>query len=246
MNKSRVARDLWRKIFNDNLINLSDTDARKQAVREFLNDPVNKKAGWHQKDSRFFKLGFQRVAKENNFNVMSIGITPQPSRSKTQKGTMNINVKSKQKNPAPMGASIKPPTDEQKKFGALPQTPALEAQQDLAVQYSAQSVGQLCETSLNIVFARMNVDPITQNERIALGEAYAPLCNKYLTGHSDLIMPALITFPIMLARLAQMAKAKKEKEIQERYGLDNIPKDEPKKKSSWEDMSHGENKTNKK
>ena len=43
MNKSRVARDLWRKVFNDNLIDLKDSDARKQVVREFLNDPVNKK-----------------------------------------------------------------------------------------------------------------------------------------------------------------------------------------------------------
>ena len=118
MNKSRVARDLYRKVFNDNLINLSDGDARKQIVREFLNDPVNKKAGWHQKDARFFRLAFQKVAKENNFNVMSINMTPTPSRSKTQKGTMNINVKSKQKNPTPMMDAIKPPTEEQKKFGA--------------------------------------------------------------------------------------------------------------------------------
>ena len=44
MNKSRVARDLWRKVFNDNLIDLKDSDARNQVVREFLNDPVNKKA----------------------------------------------------------------------------------------------------------------------------------------------------------------------------------------------------------
>ena len=36
MNKSRVARDLWRKVFNDNLIDLKDSDARKQVVREFL------------------------------------------------------------------------------------------------------------------------------------------------------------------------------------------------------------------
>ena len=95
MNKSRVARDLWRKVFNDNIINLSDGDARKQVVREFLADPVNKKAGWRSKDARFMRLGFSKVAKEQGFNVMSIGVTPTPSRSKTQKGSMNINVKSK-------------------------------------------------------------------------------------------------------------------------------------------------------
>ena len=34
MNKSRVARDLYRKVFNDNLIDIKDSDARKQIVRE--------------------------------------------------------------------------------------------------------------------------------------------------------------------------------------------------------------------
>lgn len=246
MNKSRVARDLYRKVFNDNLINLSDSDARKQIVREFLNDPVNKKAGWKSKDARFFRLAFQKVAKENNFNVMNIGVTPEVSRSKTQKGSMNINVKSKQKNPTPMMDAIKPPTEEQKKFGALPQTPQLVGQQAQATYYTAQSVGQMMETCFNIIFTRMGVQSITQNERIALGEAYAPLCNKYLTGHSELIMPLIITLPILLSRLAQMAKLKKEKEIKERYGMDDIPKkDEPKKKSAWENMSHGKNETNK-
>ena len=205
-----------------------------------------KKAGWHQKDARFFRLAFQKVAKENNFNVMSINMTPTPSRSKTQKGTMNINVKSKQKNPTPMTDAIKPPTEEEKKFGALPQTPQLVGQQAQAVQYSAQSVGQMIETCFNIVFTRMNVSLITQNERIALGEAYAPLCNKYLTGHSDLIMPLIITLPILLSRLAQMAKLKKEKEVRERYGMEDIPKKEKvRKKSAWEDMSHGKNKADK-
>ena len=116
MNKSRVARDLWRIVFNDNLIDLSDGDARKGVVSDFLNDPINKNAGWHKKDSRFFRLGFQKVAKENKFNVMNIGVTPTPSRSKTQKGTMNMNVKTKQKNPVPMGEAIKPPTEQEKKI----------------------------------------------------------------------------------------------------------------------------------
>jgi len=95
MNKSRVARDLWRKVFNDNLINLSDSDARKQVVREFLADPVNKKAGWKSKDARFMRLGLQSVARENNFNLLNAGITPTPIRTKTQKGNLNLNVKSK-------------------------------------------------------------------------------------------------------------------------------------------------------
>ena len=58
-------------------------------------------------------------------------------------------------------------------------------------------------------------------------------------------MPVVISAPIMLSRLAEIQKMKKEKEIKERYGMDAVPKDEPKKKSAWENMSHGENKTNK-
>lgn len=248
MNKSRVSRDLWRKVFNDNIINLSDGDARKQVVKDFLDDPVNKKAGWKSKDARFFRLGFQKVAKENNFNVMNIGVTPTPSRSQTNKGTMNINVKTKQKNPAPMAESIKPPTDQEKKFGRpIPTTPQLEEQQAQAVQYSTQSVGQIFETLFNIFSTRFKCSPLSQNERIALGEAWAPIFNEYFTGHSLWVMPVVISAPIMLSRLAEIQKMKKEREIKERYGMDAVPKEQqPKKKSAWENMSHGENKTNKK
>jgi hypothetical protein len=177
---------------------------------------------------------------------MNIGVTPTPSRSKTNKGSMNINVKSKQKNPAPMTESIKPPTEEEKKFGALPQTPQLEQQQAQAVQYSAQSVGQIFETLFNIFSARTGCSPLNQNERIALGESWSPIFNEYFSGHSLWVMPAIITLPIILSRLAEMQKKKKEKEVRERYGIDEVPKkEEAKKKSAWEDMSFGKNKTDK-
>ena len=247
MNKSRVARDLWRKIFNENIIDLKDGDARKQVVREFLADPVNKKAGWKSKDARFMRLGFQKVAKENNFNVMNIGLNPTPIRSKTQKGSLNINVKSKQKNPAPMGEQIKKP-EEVKGLGALPTTPQLEGQQAQAVQYSAQSVGQIFETLFNIISTRTGCSPLSQNERIALGEAWSPIFNIYFAGHSLWVMPVVISAPILLSRLAEMQKIKKEKEVKERYGLDEVPKkDESKKKPSWIDEMNksGKNKTDK-
>jgi hypothetical protein len=235
-------------VFNDNLINLSDSDARKQVVKEFLNDPVNKKSGWKSKDARFFRLGFQKVAKENNFNVMNIGVTPTPSRSKTQKGSMNINVKTKQKNPPPMGESIKPPTEQEKKFGALPQTPQLEGQQAQATYYSAQSVGQIFETIVNIISARTGCSPLSQNERIALGEAWLPIFTEYFSGeNSKWVMVAIITIPIALRILSEIQQKKKEKELKEKYGMDEVPKEQlPKKKSAWENMSHGKNETNKK
>ena len=246
MNKSRIARDFYRKVFNDNLINLQDGDARKEIVNQFFNDPVNKKAGWHRtKDRRFFRLAFSKVAKENNFNPLSVGVTPTPARSKTQKGTTQFNVKSRLKNPPPLQESLT--TDQIKKDGKapmpIPSTPILQQQQDQASYYSAQSVGQICETIFNIAFTRMGADPISQNERIALGEAWSPIFNKYLSGHNEMIMPVLITAPIILSRLAQMAKLKKEKELKERYGINDKPKEE-KRKSNWSDLSFG--KTDKK
>ena len=233
-------------MFNDNIINLSDSDARKQVVADFLKDPVNIKAGWKKKDARFMRLGFQKVAKENNFNVMNIGLNPTPIRSKTQKGSLNINVKSKQKNPAPMQEEIKKP-EEVKGLGALPTTPQLEGQQAQATQYSAQSVGQIFNTLFNIISARTGCSPLSQNEIIALGEAWSPIFNLYFTGHSLWVMPVVISAPILLSRVAEISKLKKEKEVKERYGMEDAPpKEEVKKqKSNWEDMSFGKNKTNK-
>lgn len=248
MNKSRIARDFWRKVFNDNLINLQDGDARKECVNQFFGDKINKDAGWHRtKDRRFFRLAFSKVAKENNFNPLSVGIVPTPSRSKTMKGTTRFNVKSQIKNPPPLQEALT--TDQIKKDGKapmpIPNTPMIQAQLDQASYYSSQSVGQIWETILNIIFTRMNVDPLTQNERMALGEAFAPLFNKYLQGHSEFLMPILILIPILLTRIAQMAKLKKEKELKEKYGLkDQQPHEEEKRKSNWSDLSFGE-KTNK-
>ena len=249
MNKSRLARDLWRKVFNDNLINLSDGDARKQVVRDFLNDPVNKKMGWKSKDARFFRLGFNKVAKENNFNVMNIGVTPEPSRNKTQKGSMSINVKTKQKNPPPMGESIKPTTPAEKMSGAVPQTPTLENQQAQATYYTAQSVGQIFEVLVNLIVARTGCTPLSQNEKIALGEVWSPMMNEWFAGEDKAkwVMIALVTLPIALRILSEIQQKKKKKELEEQYGIKDIPKEQlPKKKSAWENMSHGENKTNKK
>ena len=88
-------------------------------MREFLNDPVNKKSGWKSKDARFFRLGFNTVAKENNFNPLSVGVTPTPARSKTTKGSMHLNVKSNEKKVPPIVEELQETKkDERPKFGA--------------------------------------------------------------------------------------------------------------------------------
>ena len=216
-------------------------------MREFLNEPVNKKSGWKSKDARFFRLGFNTVAKENNFNPLSVGVTPTPARSKTTKGSMNLNVKSKEKKVPPIVEELQETKkDERPKFGALPQTPQLQAQQEQAAYYTGQSVGQMFETLFNLFSTRFGCSPLSQNERIALGEAWSPILNQWFAGEDKAkwVMIAVITLPIVLQRVAEISKKKKEKEIKERYGMEDIPKDTPvKKKSAWENMSHGKEKT---
>ena len=60
-------------------------------------------------------------------------------------------------------------------------------------------------------------------------------------------MVAVFTIPIALRILSEIQQKKKEKELKEKYGMEEVPKEQlPKKKSAWENMSHGKNETNKK
>lgn len=244
MNKSRISRDLWRKVFADNLIDLRNSDQRKQVVSEFLNDPVNTKAGWKKKDSRFFRLAFSKVARENNFQPMSVGVTPTPSRSKTHKGSMSFNVKSKEKAPPPPPAPSEglPQKDGQKL--PIPNTAQINAQIPQASYYSAQSIGQIFETFFNIFSTKLGCSPLSQNERIAMGEAWTPVFNQYFSGENIFIMPALVSLPIILQRVAEVSKIRKEKELKEKYGMEDGTEAPPPdrkpaetSKSKWKGMS---------
>ena len=98
MNKSEVARNFWRKVFNENLIDLNNSDARKKVVNDFFADPINKKAGWHlTKDRRQFRLAFNKVARENKLNMHDIGMKPEAITAKSTKGSMNISAKTDEK-----------------------------------------------------------------------------------------------------------------------------------------------------
>ena len=245
MNKSRIARDFYRKVFGDNIVNLRDADQRKDIVNQFFNDPVNKKAGWRaSKDRRFFRTAFQKVCSENNFNPIDVGVKPEPRRNKITKGNTKINVKSQEKAipkvHIPTTEDVKQP--EQK--SPIPNTDQINQQAPQAVYYSAQSVGAIFDTLFNILSARMPISPLTQNERIALGEAWSPIFNQYLGQNSMWVMPVVITAPIVLQRLAEIAKARKEKELKEKYGM-NEPEPEPNKdgENKWRNMGFGKDKT---
>ena len=72
-----------------------------------------------------------------------------------------------------------------------------------------------------------------------------PVLAEYFSGeNSKWVMVAIITIPIALRILSEIQQ--KKKELKETYGIDDIPtKDVPKKKSAWENMSHGKNETDK-
>ena len=246
MNKSEVARDFWRKVFNENLIDLNNSDARKKAVNDFFSDPINKKNGWHStKDRRQFRLALNKVARENKFNLHDIGVKPEPIRSKSVKGTMTINAKTDEKKIHPLFKDEK--TDAQKVSDAV-KTPIPNTQQltQDAVQYSAQSIGAIFETFFRVVGVRFpEISPLSHNEQIALGEAWTPIFNTYLQGNSIWVMPVLISAPIVLTRVAEINQKRKEKELAETFGM-NIPnedKTEKPKKSRWDDMNFGKDKT---
>ena len=84
--------------FNENLIDLNNSDARKKVVNDFFADPINKKAGWHPtKDRRQFRLAFNKVARENKLNMHDIGMKPEAITAKSTKGSMNISAKTDEK-----------------------------------------------------------------------------------------------------------------------------------------------------
>lgn len=247
MNKSRIARDFYRKVFADDIVNLSDADQRKDIVNQFFSDPINKKAGWHAtKDRRFFRTAFQKVCAENNFNPLDVGVKPDPKRNKITKGTTKFNVKSEEKKipkvQIPTTEDIKKP--EQK--APLPNTEQINQQIPQAVYYSAQSVGAIFDTLFKIISARLPISPLTQNEIVALGEAWAPIFNQYFGQNSMWVMPVVITAPILLQRLAEVARVKKEKELKEKYGM-NEPESEPEPntegENKWRRMGFGKEKT---
>ena len=71
LNKSKLAREFWRDIVDNNKIDLSNSDARKSVVNDFLNNPENQKAGWKKTaDKRFFRLGFDKICKERGINTL--------------------------------------------------------------------------------------------------------------------------------------------------------------------------------
>ena len=239
INKSKVAREFWRKIFKDNLIDLRNSDARKSVVADF----ISQNQGWNAAtDKRFFRLAFDKVSREFGTSTSKFGVKPEPSRVKKTVGTMGINVKSDEKKVHPLFQQKE--KEQPQKNPNIPTAQQLNQQQEQAVNYSAQSIASIFDTMFNIFCSRYPMcDKLSEGEKATLGDAWLPIFNEYFQTGSKWVLPAIVTLPIILVRFAQYNAAKKEKDLKKKY---DIPETEPTpEKSKWSDMQFGE-KTNKK
>ena len=241
-NKSKIARNFWRTIFRENKIDLRNSDARKQVVADF----IRQNKGWNATTSpRFFRLAFDKVSKEFGMSTSNFGVKPEQSRTKKTVGSLGINVKSDEKKVHPLFAkkeAEKKPINTQ-----IPTAQQLQQDQQMAVQYSSQSIAAIFDTMMNIMHSRYPaMSKLSEAEKTTLGDSWLPIFNEYFQTGSKWILPAIVTIPIILVRFSQHNVAKKEKDLAEKYGVTpEKTQPEPKQKSNWSNMDFDE-KTNKK
>jgi len=233
LNKSQISRDFWRRIFDDNKIDLRNSDQRNAAVNEFLANPENIKAGWKKSDRRFFRLSLDKIMRERGISAHSKGIKPIPQTNQKQSGSMRMNIKTDEKKVHEQAKTI---TSEQL---AETGTEAQQQQSELATQaayYTAENVAIVFDTMFNLLHARYpECSKLTFEEKRNLGESWRPIFDKYLSDKGGIwVMPILSLVPVVLVRMAEMNAAKKEREMKEDFGIDD--KDPEKKKGGWGDI----------
>ena len=247
LNKSSIAREFWRKIYNDNAIDLRNSDARKSVVNDFLNDPLNKKEGWNSAtDKRFFRLAFDKVTREFGKSTANYGVKPEPSRVKKQTGGLNLNIKTDEKK-IPQQKKSEPQEEKKDDKNPLPKNlqskELLQQQQAIALTYTSQSVATIFDTVFNLLHSRFPAcTPLTKGEKDSLGDAWYPIFNEYLSDKGGKwILPAIITAPIVLVRVSEFQRARKEQEIAETYGFDKTPNEDTKPKKKKDDSKKWSN-----
>ena len=245
LNKSKIAREFWRDIIDNNKIDLSNSDARKSVVNQFLSDPQNK--GWKAADRRFFRLGFDKICRERGINSHQFGVKPEPKRVKTIAGQMNINIKTDEKKVHPLFRSAEMQKEKEQEAKEDPKHDIKTAQQlkeqHAAAVYTGDSVGHIFAMMFSILHSRYPAcSPLSLQEQKALGEAWFPILNEYLGDKGGKwILPIIVTAPIVIVRFSEFVRVKKEQELRDEI-LNDMPRDkdepiEPKKKpdKTWGD-----------
>ena len=241
MNKSEISRNFWRKIIDNNTIDIKNSDARKSVVKQFLKE--NK---WKATDARFFRLSLSKILREKGINIHTAGLKPEPIRSKSTAGSMSINAKTDEKKIHPLfkTKSFDDTNKDQNVKQPIPTSNQLQPQQDQVSQMSAETVAGIFDSMFNIFCSRYPMcSRLDQQEKISLGESWLPIFSEYFSGQSKWVLPAIVTLPIILKRYAQVSHAKKEEELKKQYGMDKEPEPEPKpepNKSAWSKMKFGD------
>jgi len=237
LNKSQIARDFWRKIFDENKIDLRNSDQRNAAVNEFLNNPANIKAGWKKADRRFFRLSLDKVFRERGISPHTKNIKPIPQTTQKQSGSMRMNVKTDEKKVHKIATS-----QELQQSGQEAQEIQQKAQDEeiqLASYYTAENVAVVFDTMFNLLHARYpECSKLTLEEKRNLGESWRPIFDKYLSDKGGIwVMPILAFVPVALVRAAEFNNAKKEDELKKDYFPED--KDQPKEKKSGDEYLGG-------
>ena len=238
MNKSQISRDFWRQIFDENKIDLRNSDKRNAAVNEFLENPQNIKAGWKKADRRFFRLSLDKIFRERGISSHSKNIKPITQTAQKQAGSMRMNIKTDEKKVHTTQA--KPiTTQELQQTGQEAKQQAAPEQQ--AAYYTAENVAVIFDTMFNLLHARYPAcSKLSPDEKSNIGESWRPIFDKYLADKGGIwIAPILATVPILLVRVAEYNRELKSDEMKKDFFPNDKDKDDKKDKRTGDDYLGG-------
>ena len=238
MNKSQISRDFWRQIFDENKIDLRNSDKRNAAVNEFLENPQNIKAGWKKADRRFFRLSLDKIFRERGISSHSKNIKPITQTAQKQAGSMRMNIKTDEKKVHTTQA--KPiTTQELQQSGQEAKQQAAPEQQ--AAYYTAENVAVIFDTMFNLLHARYPAcSKLSPDEKSNIGESWRPIFDKYLADKGGIwIAPILATVPILLVRVAEYNRELKSDEMKKDFFPNDKDKDDKKDKRTGDDYLGG-------
>ena len=201
MNKSQISRDFWRKIFDENKIDLRNSDKRNAAVNEFLENPENIKAGWKKSDRRFFRLSLDKIFRERGISSHTKNIKPIAQTAQKQAGSMRMNIKTDEKKVH----EAKPQTITTQELKETGQESAPQTEPQQAAYYTAENVAIVFDTMFNLLHTRYPAcSKLSLEEKRNIGESWRPIFDKYLADKGGIwIAPILATVPILLVRVAE-------------------------------------------
>ena len=150
MNKSQISRDFWRKIFDENKIDLRNSDKRNAAVNDFLANPENKKAGWKQADKRFFRLSLDKIFRERGISSHKANIKPISQTTQKQAGSMRMNIKTDEKKVH----EVKPKPITTQELQDTGQESAPQTEPEQAAYYTAENEAVVFDSMFKLLHTR--------------------------------------------------------------------------------------------